>query len=242
MATIAVESKTSRRPQSALQRIVQNVLRLPLRSVRSLARRFKAEYRLERDARRHVRSLIPGDVREQLLQVPGMSSERECELLGYLANTAPADGAIVEIGAWKGKSTAWLVEGSQRRLKPAPVVSIDPHERGSWPDFQSTVSRLSLDRRGLEVHRAFSHDVGRTWNRPIALLWVDGCHEYEPVLQDIADFAPQVIADGWIVFDDAAGGRFPGVERALAERMDRDPRFQKVATLRHLVVYRRASR
>lgn len=238
--SLSPPSRTPRPPRHPLLRVAQNVYRLPQRTVRSLARFFTPDYRLERRALAHVRRHIPADRRELLEGVPGMSSARECALLAFLAHTAPGDGWIVEIGAWKGKSAAWLVEGSQLRRKPLPVVSIDPHERDSWNEFQATASRLDLTGRGLEVRRAFSHEIGRAWRRPIALLWVDGCHEYEPVRQDIADFAPHVVADGWVVFDDAAGGRFPGVERALAERMDRDPRFRRVATLRHLAVYRRA--
>ena len=240
MTAVAAARYDSRRVKHPLWRVAQNIVRFPQRTARSIARLFTPDYRLERQALAYVAQHIPVERRERLSTVPGMSSERECALLAFLAHTVPAGGCIVEIGAWKGKSTAWLVEGSQLRAAPLPVVSIDPHERDSWNDFRATVSGFDLERRGLEVRRAFSHEVGREWRRPISLLWVDGCHEYEPVLQDIADFAPHVVADGWIVFDDAAGGRFPGVERALVERMDGDARFRRTATLRHLAVYRRS--
>jgi SAM-dependent methyltransferase len=59
------------------------------------------------------------------------------------------------------------------------------------------------------------------------------------VRQDIDDFVPHVVPGGWIVFDDAAGGKFPGVERAIAERMTCRDGFRHVATIRHLDVFQR---
>jgi predicted O-methyltransferase YrrM len=145
----------------------------------------------------------------------------------------------VEIGAWKGKSTAWLVEGAHRHARPPHVVSIDPHQRNSWEAFRQTVEQFHLEQRGLQIHRALSHEVGQHWRQPIALLWVDGCHEYEAVATDIDDFVPHVLPGGWVVFDDAAGGIFPGVEQAIDERLVARPGFERVATIRHLQIFRR---
>ena len=240
MATSRINPPTAAAP-AGLTRVLHNLARLPLRTAESVGRWFDPSYRLERTANRSVRRWLTADRRRQLETVEGMSSDRECRLLAHLASQAPAGGDIVEIGAWLGKSTAWLVEGAHRQPKPPQVVSIDPHQRNSWPGFCATVEQLDLQRRGLQIHRAMSHDVGRDWKRPIGLLWVDGCHEYQPVLQDIEDFVPHMLPGGWVVFDDAAGGKFPGVERAIAERMTPRPGFRRVAVIRHLQVFRRQS-
>jgi SAM-dependent methyltransferase/predicted O-methyltransferase YrrM len=228
-----------RKKRHGVARVVENLARFPRRTATSLVRLWSADFELERRANWAVRRWFTYDRIAQLDAIAGMSAAHECRLLAYLAAQAPAAGAIVEIGAWKGKSTAWLVEGACRRSQPAEVFSIDPHERDSWEEFNNTVQRFDLARRGLTVQRLLSHDVGRTWNRPIGMLWIDGSHQYEAVRQDIDDFVPHVVPGGWVVFDDAAGGKFPGVERAIAERMQGRDGFRHVATIRHLDVFQR---
>lgn len=240
MATSS-KAKGAAQGHGALLRVLQNVARLPSRTAHSVRRLLTPDYRLERTANRAVQGWLSTDRRRELESIEGMSSHRECRLLAHLATQTPPGGVIVEIGAWLGKSTAWLVEGAQRLSPPLGVVSIDPHQRDSWTGFCATVERFRLQARGLQVHRAFSHDIGRTWSTPIGMLWVDGCHEYEPVLHDIDDFTPHVIPGGWVVFDDAAGGKFPGVERAIAERLSGRGDIRHVATVRNLQVFRRPS-
>ena len=186
-------------------RLLWNLWRSPSRACRALARWLDAAYKLQRCADRQVPRWFSSQAQAALATIPGYSSAREVRLLAYLAAQAPAGGCVVEIGAYKGRSTAWLVEAAQfRRDRPA-VISIDPHLADSWPTFQDVVRRVHLRERGLEVHRAFSRDIGKAWTRPISMLWVDGGHTYEDVADDIALFTPHVIAGGWVVFDDAHG-------------------------------------
>ncbi|MFO0946672.1 MAG: class I SAM-dependent methyltransferase [Planctomycetota bacterium] len=222
-----------------MTRLARNLIRMPTRALRSLNRRRSPAYSLQKSADREIQIAIPQGRLEQLARVPGTSSTRECRLLAHLAMTAPKGGCIVEIGAFKGKSTAWIVEGATLRDQVMPVVSIDPHQRDTWNSFCDTVLRFQLERRGLEVRRAMSHVVGAQWNRPISLLWIDGSHEYEDVVHDIEDFVPHVVAGGWVVFDDAAGEPFPGVSKAIAERMALRPGFESFGLLKHFAIFRR---
>jgi predicted O-methyltransferase YrrM len=223
-----------------MNRLMRNLIRLPRRALDGLARRRDPAYRLQRDADRMVRRwIVPARLRE-LESIPGNTSARKCRLLAHLATQAPQGGCIVEIGAFKGKSTAWLVEAAGKRPDRPMVVSIDPHDPSgldSWHEFSRTVERFGLTRRGLEVRRARSHDVGVHWDRPISMLWIDGSHEYHDVRTDIEDFVPHVIPGGWIVLDDARGGRFPGVERAVAELLCGRPGFRDVGAIKHFRLF-----
>lgn len=224
-----------------LSRMLRNVVRVPARSLRTLAHAFSPAYRLQFQANWAVPRWLPRERYEKLLSIPGTSSAREARLLAYLASQAPAGGCFVEIGAYKGKSAAWLVEAAERRSDRPTVVTIDPHMTGTWDDFQRTVADWRLVERGLEIHRSKSHDVGQTWNRPISFLWIDGSHEYEDVLLDIDDFLPHVLPGGWIVFDDACGGHFPGVERAIAERLPRLRGYRHIGIIKRFDLYRRSA-
>lgn len=218
-------------------RIMRNVLRFPRRTAESLSRLWNPVYRLERRARRDMAHRLSVSRRQELKTLKGTSSVKECSLLAYLAKQAPAGGAIVEIGTWKGKTAAWLVEGSQLRPDPLPLVTIDPHEFGSWPDFQAAVAQLRLDVRGLTALRAGSAIVGKSWTQPISLLWIDGSHDYADVRADIENFVPHVVPGGYVVFDDASEGLFPGVERAIAELMIGRAGFRHLGVVRHLDLF-----
>jgi predicted O-methyltransferase YrrM len=229
-----------------MQRLVHNVISVPRRAWLSLSRRFDPAYRLQLQADREVPRWLSAERRRQLEAIGGTSSSRENRLLAHLVRIAPAGGCIVEIGAYQGKSTAWLVEAAQQRPDRPVVVSIDPHQlivpgQGcTWELFQLTVARFDLERRGLEVIRANSAEAGKQWRRPLSFLWVDGSHEYDDVVRDIEAFTPHLVPGGWVVFDDAHGGQFPGVERALAERMVGRPGFYDIGTVKHFRVFRRA--
>jgi predicted O-methyltransferase YrrM len=204
-----------------------------------MSRLISPAHRLQREADRVVPRLFSPERLAALQAVPGFSSRRELHLLAYLATQAPTGGCLLEIGAYKGRSTAWLVEAAQLRPDKPAVVSIDPHQRQTWDSFRQVVDEFRLEERGLEVCRAFSRDVGRPWRRPLALLWVDGSHEYADVVQDIRLFTPHVVPEGWVVFDDARGGKFPGVERAIAEWVSGNPDFSRVGSVKHFQLFRR---
>lgn len=229
------------------QRIWHNLSRLPLRTLASARRLLSPAYKLERAADRVVPRTFAAERLRGLEKIPGTSSARECRLLAYLVLQSPASGAIVEIGAFKGKSTAWLVEAAERSSRKPTIVSIDPHigdaswhPDPTWLPFRRTVDEWDLERRGLEVLRASSHDVGAAWRRPISLLWIDGSHNYEDVQLDIAQFTPYVVPGGWVIFDDAEGDHFPGVARAIREWDASQAAFKNVGLIRHLAVFRRA--
>jgi predicted O-methyltransferase YrrM len=231
-----VEDRSKRR---WLARAGTNVLRFPQRTVRSAIRLFDAGYRLEREARRELQGWLSAEQRAELSAIEGMSAPQTCELLAWMVTQSPEGCDVVEVGAWRGKMSAWLVEAAQQ-CEPRPtVVSIDPHLMDSWDQFNRTVQRFALDRRGLVVQREDSAVAGQKWNRPIGMLWIDGNHEYEAVLCDIDLFVPHVAVGGWIAFDDATTGECPGVTRAIAERMAGNSRYQHVADVRHISVYRR---
>jgi hypothetical protein len=221
-------------------RIARNIVRFPIRTARWLTRRFDSNYDLERAAK-----ILPerfGKQRlAQLQAVPGRCDERECRLVAHLATIAPSGGEIVEIGAFKGRVTSWLVEAAQLRLDRPAIVSIDPHAWGTRPDFEKTVADLGLAQSGLRVHYVDSRELGPTWSQPIIFLWIDGSHDYDDVRQDIDNFTPHVVSQGLIAFDDSAGGTFPDVERAVEEWERGSNAYKRIATLRNISVFRRVA-
>src|SRR5260370_307004 len=112
-----------------MRRLLRNLARLPVRALEGVSRLISPVHRLQREADRLVPRLFGPERLAALLAVPGFSSQRELHLLAYLATKAPAGGCLLEIGAYKGRSTAWLVEAAQLRPAKPVAVSIDLHQR-----------------------------------------------------------------------------------------------------------------
>jgi predicted O-methyltransferase YrrM len=161
--------------------------------------------------------------------IEGWISDIEGYVLYRLARDGEGEGAIVEIGSWMGKSTAWLAAGSMARGRE-PVHAVDTFE-GS-PEHQDTaVLRVegttyrrfteNLARVGVIDHVAprvaASLDAAAGWDgRPIRLLFIDGDHSYAAVKADLEAWLPYVASGGYVVFDDVIDA-FPGVQRLFAE-------------------------
>lgn len=184
-----------------------------------------------RGARRHVRETVelrledPAFARawERCVPVPGWLDRDAARLLFGLAAHGPArgraEGRIVEIGSYLGRSTILLA-----LARAGTVVAVDPHEgeltagehgpaADTYPLFLRNLETAGV--AGLvEPRRQTSLEAARDWSEPVRLLYLDGLHDYESVRDDVAAWAPHVAPGGFVVFDDYA---VHGVQRAIAE-------------------------
>ena len=145
-----------------------------------------------------------------------------------MAACAPAQGIILEIGSFKGKSTVGLASIAQR-YGLGPVVAVDPHtapavtdfghgaHASSWVDFQASLRDAGVE-RNVEAHRAYSRDLAQGWTRSIRFLWIDGDHTYRGAKEDIDLFRPH-LAPGAIVAMHDVLHSFEGPVRVFAEEL-----------------------
>ena len=145
-----------------------------------------------------------------------------------------AGGPMLEIGSYCGKSSVYL--GAAARERETVLFALD-HHRGSeenqpgweWhePDLvDPAIGRIdTLPRFRRTVHDAGlegtvvalvgdSPTVARHWRTPLALLFIDGGHGYEPAHRDYECWVPWVDDDGLLLIHDvfpdpADGGRPP---------------------------------
>jgi len=142
-------------------------------------------------------------------------------------NIAPTshDVTVVEIGSWKGRSTIALALGLKARGS-GKLFAIDPHTgaHGSTKtgpvvtaeEFQRNIAGARVDSL-VRLLVTTSH-AARTQFAPksVDVLFVDGSHRYEDVVEDIADWETALKDDSAIAFNDPSA---PGVYRALRERV-----------------------
>jgi predicted O-methyltransferase YrrM len=139
-------------------------------------------------------------VKPLIAGVPGWLTDEEGEALYDLARRCSGRGAIVEIGSWKGKSTICLGLGS-RAGNGARIFAIDPHADHRFGDFKANVDRAEIADLVTPIP-SLSQAAAGGFDEPIELLFVDGSHEYDLVLEDFEQWVPKVVEGGWVAFHD----------------------------------------
>lgn len=167
-------------------------------------------------------------------RIEGHLTEKEIRFLCLLAAVPTAAGEVLEIGSFKGKSTVVLatsarVAGDERIVAVDPLTSpalTDPSLRGpdsGLEDFKTNLREHDVESR-VEFHQTFSKELGRTWDRKIRLLWIDGDHTYAGTKTDFDSFAPFLSPGAIVAFHDVLHG-FEGCIRVLSERVLSSDRF-----------------
>lgn len=122
-------------------------------------------------------------------------------------------GVIVEIGSAFGGSPALLLVNKKEETE---VHSIDPFIVDSMANFQATEQKC---RRNVEkvlsatkksdaiknwiLHKDYSYNIIKQWEKTIDLLFIDGDHTYEAVKKDFEDWYPHVSKNGVILLHDS---------------------------------------
>ncbi len=96
--------------------------------------------------------------------------------------------------------------------------------------FERNIARAGIGDLVTQIPD-YSAAVGARWNRPIALLWIDGDHSYAAALQDASLFAPWVVDGGIVAFHDATQGELPRVVRKVFA----DPQYSALGIVDSIV-------
>lgn len=138
---------------------------------------------------------------------------------------------VVELGSWKGRSTAWLACGIQDRGEGS-VVAVDTwqgtpteiehadllkdyHPDQLYEEFCANMQALGVG-DFVEPWRMTTIEAARRWTRGanIGLLHIDASHEYADVRTDFEHWSPFVAPGGYIVFDDVPS--WPGPSQVVS--------------------------
>jgi MMP 1-O-methyltransferase len=146
-------------------------------------------------------------VKPLIADVPGWLTDEEGEALYELAKRCEGRGVIVEIGSWKGKSTICLGLGS-RAGNAVPIYAIDPHADYRFGDFKDNIERAGIADLVTPI-ASLSQPAADDFDRPVELIFVDGSHEFDLVLEDFEKWVPKVVDGGWVAFHDTTWTRGP---------------------------------
>jgi Methyltransferase domain len=128
------------------------------------------------------------------------------------ARAAAADGLVVEIGSFRGRSTIVLASTAPE------VIAIDPHAGGdrgpreiapvaAHGDADLHAFRANLARAGVADRvrhvRKPSADAHGDIDGSVALLYVDGAHRFGPARADVVGWGGRVAPGGAMLVHDA---------------------------------------
>ena len=142
----------------------------------------------------------------------------------------PAAQAVVEVGSYCGKATVVLASVVQAIRPSAKVYAIDVHDGRlgaadkivqmppSMPKLKRNLDCAGVS-QNVEVIQARAKEV--PWNEPIAMLLVDGLHDYASVCSDFHHFEASLLPGSFVAFHDYAT-YFPGVMRFVGELVASD--------------------
>ena len=168
---------------------------------------------------------------EQVRKIEGWLSDAEADLLIAVAIKAVTQiqsaSAIVETGSYHGKSTVIFGSIIKAFAPNYKIYAIDPHDgnigvadgkiqphSSSLTMLQNNICRAGLNDFAELIQDCSSHVV---WQQPVALLFIDGLHDYVNVAKDFWHFSDWIVPRGYIVFHDYAD-YYPGV-KAFADEL-----------------------
>jgi hypothetical protein len=152
--------------------------------------------------------------------IPGLITDEVADALAELSSAVTPGLAIVEVGSYHGKSTAYLAGNAPDGVL---VYAVDPWELvdvRQWciwcPQPELAEFQRNLDRAGLlwrvKARQGRSIDVARSYDGPlIGLLYIDGDHSAESVRSDIDAWRRYLAPDARIAVDDYGGTANPEV-------------------------------
>lgn len=188
-------------------------------------------------------------LQEQTNEMQGWLRPAQARRLWELALEVPADGTIVEIGSFQGKSTVVLASAVDEAVA---VYAIDPHAGngrtpGEWDSgtAEGEADRLqffeNLQTCGVRDRvvslREFSQDAHQLVPTSIDLLYVDGAHGYKPALSDITGWGHRVVSGGSMAIHDVYTSLF--VTLAVMRSLWFSTSWTYVGRVRSLAVYER---
>lgn len=139
------------------------------------------------------------------------------------------DSWIVEIGSYKGLSTASLALGAIHAGRGL-VLACDPHFEGTLKDFQAALKFFQLERR-VRPAIMTSEECASRWDKPVQLLWIDGDHSYEGVKKDVRLWRRFLIPGGIIALHDRT---WPGPKTVFREEILSSPDFCEIGYLANI--------
>ena len=147
---------------------------------------------------------------QHISKIGGWLQKEEALFLYKLAQKVQDGLKIVEIGSYEGKSTISLALGAGTKVQ---VIAIDPHTGdisealagkviNTYEKFLGNISAAGVSHKIKPMKMTSVEAAARYSDGPIGMLFIDGWHSTQAVLEDIDSWLPFMDPNGVVVFDD----------------------------------------
>ena len=173
-----------------------------------------------------------------LAHVDGYLLPHEGLFLYWLARCAPGDGAVVEVGALRGRSTLCLAAGVADRGS-GKVVAIDANRYKTNEELIENLAHFKACRI-VHVVPLESIEVAESWRDPVRFCFIDGDHKEDAVRADVESWLPHLSPGGFLALHDSTGPRsFQGPRTVAAQLLIAGKVFDKVGRIGSITYARR---
>ena len=199
--------------------------------------------------------MIP-DLPDNIESIKGFLAEDEAAALYKWALFASADGPVLEIGSYCGKSTIYL--GLACKKNKRSMYALD-HHRGSeehqlgevfhdpdlydthaeqvdtFREFRNNIHAAGLDEVVVPIV-AGSESASRNWQTPLAMVFIDGGHSLDAALTDYRCWTAHLVRGGILAIHDLfsdphKGGQAPYTIFKMALQSGLFERIEQINTL-----------
>lgn len=138
--------------------------------------------------------------------LPSLMSRKEMLLLHETAGKV--EGNVIEVGSWKGGSTILIAS----KIKNGKVYAIDPHKNttaheaneveDTFKIFLENIEKFGISNKVVPIRKT-SKEAFESWgNNEVAMVFIDGNHEYEHARYDIEKWMKFLKKGGLLVVHD----------------------------------------
>ena len=140
---------------------------------------------------------------KQVENLKGWMGRPDCLAL-HEATRSLKNARIVEIGTFMGISAKVMALSSPTSHVTCidPYLTVHPSSGLSDPEYVYEQCRKAISGLNCTLIRDLSENVGKTWDKPIDFLHIDGDHRCWPLTKDIFLFVPHVKSGGYVFFHD----------------------------------------
>jgi len=177
------------------------------------------------------------DIQRLVSDVEGFLSPQEIDMLALLVACPTADGAVLEIGSHKGRSTVVMAKAGEMLsdgTQAGELHACDPLTSPAATDptlytkdvrdvFDKNLSNAGVTDK-VTFHQMLSSELAPTWNKPLRLLWIDGDHTYAGAKLDFDLFSPHLVPGAIVALHDVLHD-FAGPIRVVMEDILLSPCF-----------------
>jgi hypothetical protein len=183
-----------------------------------------------------------------------------------LVKSMPDTFTFLEIGVYKGRILSLIQLLSNMLNKNVKIYGVTPLDGDATDkyseyekiDYLSAIKKSysisNIPFTNTEIIHGYSQEesiIKKTKETsPYDMVFIDGCHDYEIVIQDINNYSEMIKPYGYLILDDASlyienpYGSFlghPDVGKAIQQTLDKDPRFVHLYAIGHNRIWQKIS-